>query len=152
MKEKIQSIEKYHSFSLRGNSYDIPAEAADVIISDFEVILSNKDFLERHGTALMGEDLLKKEMALLIDRDNFDDNGNLKDEPVGITETYAIKTKDGGELAVDFYGKDDTDGAVEIQVMSANAKEIEAKYNANEICISDLYDAINSQCCCGCVK
>jgi len=142
MKNRIKSIKHYYSFNLKGNSYDIPAANEDEITNDYYVILSDKDFLEKHGAELIGKDLLEKEMEEFKDKESFDDTGNLKDESIGITETYSIVTKDGGELEIDFYDKDDREGAIEVTKETAATRDFVKAYNENKICINELYESI----------
>ena len=104
----IKSTSHHHSINLDGNVSDIPEDVnVNNLYADFETMLTHKEFLEKWGKKLIGEDYFT-----MPDDDSFDENGNYNDV-LGLEESFIFNIVDGGEVYLDFGSRYDAFGAID---------------------------------------
>lgn len=101
MLNKIAKVETWLSINIDGNEYDIPEELESVVIDDYFIYLSDKDFFKRHCKRIT--DIEFDEM---FDDDNFDEDGHYTENST-IWLKYRILFTDKSQWYIDFIWQGD---------------------------------------------
>lgn len=102
----LRKIEQLYSINIGGNGFDIPPARQKQMLDDYAVYLNDYDFIMKYYADSFGEQLEKAYKEYKDDKYNDLDAGRKAFEDVcefiNIKDSYYLKTRDGGEVYIDF--------------------------------------------------
>lgn len=120
LKSLVVKADHYYSLDVDGNWYDIKKKLSiRQIFDDKYVFLSDKEWIKKWFRKIVGRGGIRR-----YEKDDFEENGNLKDKRLEIIETFTFDAVDGGTVVWDFFGYDDAFGALDIQRDTRGADQI----------------------------